>query len=157
MHGERGRQQAAVTLLTVFAVVDVLHTLLTIGHYEHRITVVTHGEPDLYPAAFAYELFAHVVGPWQGAGVLSLIVAAAAVLMAVSCARGTPPADRATLGWLSATALLKSLSAVYDVVAAPPDPAVDGVLATRPIAYPLWVASTTVLVIATRRLARAIR
>lgn len=51
----------AVAALTAFTVTDLLRTLLAVGRYEDRITVVTHGAPDLYPAAFAYHLAGHLL------------------------------------------------------------------------------------------------
>jgi hypothetical protein len=61
------------------------------------------------------------------------------------------------LGWLGASVVLKLVVVVYDAVAAPPDPFVDGALATRWVAYPLWTMST-IAVAATALLAtRAVR
>lgn len=42
--------------LTLWTVVDVLHTTFAIGYYEHRITGVSHGDVDVWPAWMAYEL-----------------------------------------------------------------------------------------------------
>ena len=46
------RPTARLTVLAMilWAVVDVLHTIIAVGHYEHRITVVTHGNADVLPA-----------------------------------------------------------------------------------------------------------
>jgi hypothetical protein len=52
----RPMARLTVFALTLWAVVDVLHTLLAVGYYEHRITVVTHGSADVPPAWMAYEL-----------------------------------------------------------------------------------------------------
>lgn len=162
---------SAVVALMIFAIVDVFHTFIAIGHYEYRITVVTHGQPDVPVAALAYELLAHVVdelgyvlGFRKGTGTTrevlwtsALVLAVAAVSVWLHRAGGTLRREKATLGWISAAAALKVVSAAYDLVAAPPRPSVGGVLATRPIAYPLWILSTTVLVVAALRVARTIR
>lgn len=45
-----------MTALIVWAVLDVFRTTVVMGHYEDRITVVTHGEVDVVPAWLAYML-----------------------------------------------------------------------------------------------------
>jgi hypothetical protein len=51
----------AVVSLALWAVIDVIRTTLAVGHYEDRITVVTHGAPDVWPAWVAYELLVDVM------------------------------------------------------------------------------------------------
>ena len=46
--------RSAVAVLSIFTLVDVIGTFMVIGHYEYRITVVTHGQPDVWVAAMAY-------------------------------------------------------------------------------------------------------
>jgi hypothetical protein len=50
-----------VLALILWAVIDVLRTTFAVGYYEHRITVVTHGDVDVLPAWMAYELFNHLM------------------------------------------------------------------------------------------------
>ena len=168
---DRRAQRAAVAALTTLAVVDVVHTVLSIGSYEDRITVVTHGSPDLGAPAFAYALFAYVVEPLGRvlqvqhlAGVLSELLWVLAVVLAAAAVsawwrgvRGTPWWDRAILGWVAAAVGLKVTSVVYDGVTAPGYQLVDGALSTRPVAYSLWLVSTVVLVVAARVLTSRIR
>jgi len=170
MHGGRAAR-SAVAALMIFAFVDVLDAVMAVGHYEYRITVVTHGQADVQAAAMAYALFDHVVdrlGEVLGRPVeagtalgvtwaLALLLALVAVSVWRYRAPRTPRIERTTLGWLGATVLLEASSALYDAVAAPPDPSIDGALATRPVAYPLWTASAIVLVTAVWRVARTIR
>ncbi|MEV4283300.1 hypothetical protein [Actinoplanes xinjiangensis] len=167
----RPAARSAVVALGVLMVVDVFRTCLAIGHYEFRITVVTHGEPDVWVAALAYALFDRVVDEFGRAlglpvaatsvatflWVLALLATVVTVVVWLRRARLMRHPDRVTLGWLGAAVLLKALSAIYDTVAAPPSPVVGGVLATRPVAYPLWIVSTVVLVVAAVRVVRAIR
>lgn len=51
----------AVVSLVSWAVVDVIRTTLAVGHYEDRITGVTHGSPDVWPAWVAYDLLVDVM------------------------------------------------------------------------------------------------
>jgi hypothetical protein len=46
----------AVIGLILWPVAAVLHATLAVGHYEHRIATVTHGDVDVLPAWMAYEL-----------------------------------------------------------------------------------------------------
>lgn len=168
-HGWAAR--SAYAALAVLALVDVLGLVLAVGHAEYRITVGTHGQPDVWPAAAAYVLFAHVVDrlgdalgfPVEAGTVrgvtwaVALLVALVAVSVWRSRVGRTPRWARATLGWLGATVLLKVASALYDIVAAAGTRSVDGALAGRPVAYSLWTVSTVVLVVAVRRVAGSIR
>jgi hypothetical protein len=129
----------------VLAVVAVVHMVLAIGFYEHRITVVTHGAPELAAFAYAYELFDYLMGPLGYAAAvtalraLAWLLAAAAVLLWVQQVRVRP--DRVTFGWVSAAAVLKVLAVVL-----------GDLPASRVVAYPLWVLSTVALVVALWRL-----
>ncbi|MEU4620600.1 hypothetical protein AB0G04_11565 [Actinoplanes sp. NPDC023801] len=163
--------RTSIAALGVLMVVEVIHLFLAIGYYEDRITVVTHGLPDVWPAAFAYALSDHVVdelGHVSGLAVeantvsgliwlTSMTVAVTAVAMWLRRVPVRPRWDKATLGWLTGAVVLKVVSAVYNTVAAPPGPSVGGVLATRPVAYSLWMVSTVVLVVAAWRLMRTIQ
>lgn len=51
----------AVAALVAAAVLDVLHTVIATGHYEYRITTVSHGEPDLGIAWWLYAFLDHVL------------------------------------------------------------------------------------------------
>jgi hypothetical protein len=160
----------AVAALALFALVDMISTLLMIGHYEHRITVVTHGSPDLGAAMFAYDLFDFVLdGLGLGRGprtadlarqwiwLVALVVAVAAVAVWRHRARKAAPVGRTTLRWVGAAAVLSVVSAVYRAATAPSGVAVAGFLDNRPVAYLLWAVSTAVVVTACARLAAAIR
>ena len=160
----------AVAALTVFAVVDMISTLLMIGRYEVRITGVTHGSPDLAAAAFAYDLFDFVLdelGLGRGPGgadlvrqriwLVALIAAVAAVVVWRRRARGAATVGRTTLGWIGAAAVLTVVSAVYRVAAAPAGAGVVAFLDNRPVAYSLWAVSTAAVVTASFRLAAAVR
>jgi hypothetical protein len=163
--------RSAVVALSVFAVVDVVRTFLAVGHYEDRITVVTHGEPDVWVPAAGYALFELAVREagwasgyhlqandvYQAVWLLAAVVAVAAAAVWLRRARALPRADRVTAGWAGAAVLLTAVSGLHHAVAAPPSPSVDGALATRPVAYSLWVVSTIVLVVATVRVVRMIR
>jgi hypothetical protein len=167
----RPAARSAVVALGILMVADVFRTCMAIGHYEFRITVVTHGEPDVWVAALAYELFDRVVDEFGWAlgfrvaatsvatflWTLALLVTVVTVVLWLRRSRLMRHLDRVTLGWLGAAVLLKVLSAIYDTVAAPPSPVVGGVLTTRPVAYPLWILSTVVLGVAAGRVVRAIR
>jgi hypothetical protein len=161
----------AVAALAVFAVVDVFDTIVAVGDYEYWITVVTHGEPDVQAAYLLRELLDHVVDKMEGPLIypdavgtarsvvwtLALLLTVAAVSVWLYRAWGTVRPKRALLGWLGVTVLLKLVIAVYDRVAAPPDPSVDGALATRSVAYPLWTAATIALVVTAVLAIRTIR
>jgi len=54
--GPRSAARLAVVALVLWVVIDVIRTTLAVGHYEHRITVGTHGGADVWPAWMAYEL-----------------------------------------------------------------------------------------------------
>jgi hypothetical protein len=163
--------RSAVAVVSTFTLVDVIRTFMAIGQYEHRITVVTHGQPDVWVAAMAYALFDAVVDELRYVlgfrveastvgeliWMLALILAVAAVAMWLHQVRVMPRMDMATIGWLGVAALLKVVSAVYNAVTAPPAPSIGGVLATRPVAYSLWIVSTVVVVVAALRVVRAIR
>lgn len=156
---------SVIVAVSAFAVVDVVRTLLAIGGYEYQIIVVTHGNPDVPAPMRLYELFDlmteelrrlpdHYVPPstvYQFIWTLALVVAVATTVTWLYQVRAIPRPDRATVGWIGAAVLLKVVVAVYDAVAAPPSPSIGGVLATRPIAYPLWTVSSVVLVVAVRR------
>jgi hypothetical protein len=49
--------RVAVAALVAWAVIDMLNTVIAVGHYENRITVVSHGEADVLPAWLVYALF----------------------------------------------------------------------------------------------------
>lgn len=160
----------AVAALAFFAVADMISTLLTIGRYEHRITVVTHGSPDLGAAMFAYDLFDFVLdglglgrGPHtadlvrQRIWLVALVAAVAAVAVWRHRTRGTAPVGGTTVGWVVAAAVLTVVSAVYRAATAPSGVAVAGFLDNRPVAYSLWAVTTAVVVTASFRLAAAIR
>ena len=51
----------AVVALVLWVVIDVIRTTLAVGHYEHRITVVTHGDADVWPAWMAYEVLDYLL------------------------------------------------------------------------------------------------
>jgi hypothetical protein len=51
----------AVVALVLWVVIDVIRTTLAVGHYEDRITVGTHGDPDVWPAWMAYELLVNLM------------------------------------------------------------------------------------------------
>jgi hypothetical protein len=51
----------AVVVLILWVVIDVIRTTLAVGHYEHRISVVTHGDVDVWPAWMAYELLDYLL------------------------------------------------------------------------------------------------
>lgn len=138
--------------------VDVVGTVLAVGHYEHRITVVTHGQPDLPAAAMMYDLFVEVLGfPDELGAVRWTLWPAVAVLTVAAVSmwrRRTDASLRPVAAWIAAAVLLKTQAMVYDAVAAPPGPAF---VASRPVAYPLWTAATVVLLVAAALTARTIR
>jgi hypothetical protein len=50
-----------VVVLVVWSVIDVIDASLAVGHYEHRITVATHGDADVWPAWLVYEVLDSVL------------------------------------------------------------------------------------------------
>jgi hypothetical protein len=51
----------SVAALLAWAVIDVLDTVIAVGHYEDRIIMVTHGEVDVLPAWLVYILLDSVM------------------------------------------------------------------------------------------------
>ncbi|WP_144122930.1 DUF4328 domain-containing protein [Catellatospora sichuanensis] len=84
----------AVAALLVWAVLDVLRTIVAVGHYEHRIEVVVHGNTDpVLPALMVYELLDHLLPRGMTTTVadrswiVGLLVAAAAFIIWLHRAR----------------------------------------------------------------------
>lgn len=105
----RGRPRAArlaVAGLVLWAVGDGFRTTVAVGHYEERITVVTHGGADVPPAWLAYLMLddlllrrtepTSVVGWWWA---LCLLVAVAAVIAWLYQARREAERLGGTPGW----------------------------------------------------------
>lgn len=59
-HSQRQRSlnaaRLAVVALILWVVIDLIRTTLAVGHYEHRITGMTHGHADVWFAWMAYGL-----------------------------------------------------------------------------------------------------
>jgi hypothetical protein len=169
--GTRWAARLAITALAVFAVIDIFDTVVAVGDYEHWITVVTHGEPDVWTAYMVRELLDYVVGELDGPLIypdavgrtrsvvwtLALLLTVAAVFVWLYRVRRTVRPKGPLLGWFGATISLKLVVAVYDAVAAPPDPSVEGALATRWVAYPLWTTATIAVVVSALLATRTIR
>ncbi|WP_433833600.1 hypothetical protein ACQP2E_19295 [Actinoplanes sp. CA-015351] len=140
--------------LVLFAVVDVVATVLAVGHYEDRITVVTHGRPDIGPAAYAYGFAEFVLGRdvLGAVGVVWVLALGAALVLSrrVLLSREERPV-------VLVSGVLVVVRAVHYALAAPPSPIVDGVLNTRPVAYPLWTVAAVAVVVTAARLAAQLR
>lgn len=99
--------------LALWAVVDVLRTTVAVGHYEERITVVTHGGVDVTPAWLVYYLLdswfrdSWFRGGWlpdtvtvvDPVWLLSLLTAAAAVTAWLYHAHGHAERLGGALAW----------------------------------------------------------
>ncbi|MBB2948311.1 hypothetical protein FB565_008094 [Actinoplanes lutulentus] len=187
--------------LMSFAVVDVAATVLAVGHYEDRITVVTHGRPDIGLAFYAYGLAEFVLGRdvLTIAGAVWVFVLVAALTLTwrvlrprrqapVAGRRALVPSGRALVAGgrvlvsggrafvaggrvlvssgrvlreerpvLVIAGVLVTVRAVHYALTAPPSPIIDGLLNTRPIAYPLWTVAAVAVVVAAARLAAQLR
>ncbi|GIJ30145.1 hypothetical protein Vqi01_53070 [Micromonospora qiuiae] len=147
--------------LSVWAAVDVLRMILAVGRYEDRIVVVTHGNPDVGPAWWAYEI-ADVLLP---AGVAVPVVAdrvwlLATVVAAVTFLGWWQRTRRANWGGLAALLVavaLHLLARLYDALTSPGAAAWGTGWDTRLVAYPLWVAGTVAVVVTASLCVRLIR
>lgn len=151
-HGAR----LTVIVLVGWAVIAVLWTSLAVGHYEHRITVVTHGEPDVWPAWLAYEaldsLLPHGALRWAIGGWLVLVgnLVIPYVMMQYLRRAGGPARRSAPVGWWATvliTLLLNGLIHLYDVATTRDGVFKKTALDTRAVAYPLWTAGVVAVVI----------
>ncbi|MFF4881183.1 DUF4328 domain-containing protein [Micromonospora sp. NPDC000668] len=94
-----------VAALILWAVLDVLRTVLAVGHYENRIEVVTHGNVDVLPAWLAYVIVSELM-PRDAVTVaadrlwmLGALVAAAAFVAWLHQARRTAGRLGGALTW----------------------------------------------------------
>jgi len=109
--GPTTTSRLAVLALVVFAVADVVRTVLAMGHYEHRIDSVTHGSPDaITPVLYAYLLVGHfspvgaepsTVGNrvWGVAALLACAAFLAWLYLAARAARRLDGTAACTSGW----------------------------------------------------------
>lgn len=159
----------AVVSVVSWAVVDVIRTTLAVGHYEDRITGVTHGSPDVWPAWAAYDLLVDVMprgtvtAVVDRSWILGSLAAAAAFVVWLHQARraGVSAAQPAPVGWwwtsVLVTVLLKGLGRLYDVVTSDGARFEGATLDTRTVAYPLWTVGTSMIVVTAFLTARVVR
>ncbi len=158
----RPAARLTVLALMLWAVVDVFRTIMAIGHYEHRITVFTHGNADVPPAWMVYELVHHLlpagtadtVTGWSW--IAASLVAAGAVL---GWLRRAPRAALTSSWWATVLVMLlfQGLGLVYLAVTSPGAAFAKTALDTRWVAYPLWTAATVLTVLAATRTVRMVR
>ncbi|MGC5288947.1 hypothetical protein [Micromonospora sp. DT231] len=173
--GLQGTARLAAVALTVWAVVDVVRTILMVGHYESRIEIATHGNVDVAPAFYAYMIlsepfpygFVPAAADWLW--ILTALVAAAAVVTWRYYARRTaewlgdavrwPPAGT-MWSWFVAvlgTTVLYLLSWLYRWATAGDGRFHETSLDTRTAAYPLWTAGTVLVVVTAVLSVRVVR
>jgi hypothetical protein len=155
----------AVAALILWAVSEVLRTIVAVGHYEHRIDVAVHGNTDpVLPALMAYEFLdqlmprgtATAVTDWSW--MLGSAVAAGAFIwlyrVRQSSGRlGGSPA------WVSVlvTVLLAGLVQLYGVVTSDGGLFAKTALDMRAVAYPLWTAEAAMVVVTAVLAVRGVR
>jgi hypothetical protein len=166
--GPRRAARVAVAALVAWAVIDVLNTVIAVGHYEDRITRVTHGEVDVLPAWLVYTLFDHfmpygmVTTVAARLWVLGLLVAGIAFITWLVQARrnagrlgGAPAwaAGWAVGGWFIPVAnLVIPYRVVRDVRrASGPDPVGQATAIAAPVGR--WWAGVIVMVLLNRLVA----
>lgn len=157
---------AAVAALSVWAVIDVFGTVIAVGHYEDRITMVTHGEVDVLPAWLVYTTFDHFMPYGMVTMVaarlwmLGLLVAGIAVSTWLVQARRNAGRLGGAPAWATATAapvgrwwasvivmvLLNGLVALYSELTSHGGLFAREAVDTRVVAYPLWTAATVAVV-----------
>ncbi|MEK8108961.1 hypothetical protein NKG94_37285 [Micromonospora sp. M12] len=161
--------------LTVWAVVDVVRTILMMGHYESRIESATHGNVDLGSAWFVYMLLSEpfplgfVPVAADRLWILASLVAVAAVIIWQYYARRTAQGPGDAVPWPPAWTMWKWFVAVLGTVVLYVTSllyrwaTVDGgahhetSLDTRPVAYPLWTAGTVLVVVTAVLSVRVVR
>ncbi|WP_203911446.1 hypothetical protein [Rhizocola hellebori] len=148
--------------MSLWAILDVFHTIMAVGHYEDRITVVTHGSADVVPAWLAYEVWQQLM-PRGDATIVadrfwiagSVVAAVAVVIWLVRTRRN------AAWAWAWASVLIavlvQGLFWVYQAVTSAGGAFDKTALDTRWVAYPLWTVASLVTVLAAIRTARAVR
>jgi hypothetical protein len=161
----RPTARLTVLALILWAIIDVLHTIIAVGNYEHRITVVTHGSADVGPAWLVYELLHHLMPgglantvagrTWIAA---SLLAAATVITWLYQARRNAERA--APVSWWAivlVTLLFHGLGRLYQIVTARGGAFAHTTLDTRWVAYPLWTAATVMTVLTAILTARMVR
>ncbi|MFC7243051.1 hypothetical protein ACFQO7_11250 [Catellatospora aurea] len=161
----------ATIALVVSAIAGVLRAILAMGHYEHRIDVVAHGNTDpVLPALMAYELLDHVLprGMASTAGeqlsLLASLVAAAAFIIWLHQARRAAGRLGGALEWAPGwwasvliTVLLNGLIRLYGVATSDGGVLEKTALDMRIVAYPLWTAGAVAIVVTAYLTVRVMR
>ncbi|WP_433314222.1 hypothetical protein ACQP0U_31560 [Micromonospora sp. CA-269861] len=176
--GERGlpgTARLAVGALILWAVVDVVRTILMMGHYEDRIETATHGNVDLVPAWLAYIIlsepfpYGFVTAAADRLWILAALVAAAAVVTwryyvrrtAEGLGDATPgPPARTAWAWfvtVLGAGVLCLVSWLHRLVTAEGGRFHETSLDTRPVAYPLWTVGTVLVVLTAVLSVRVVR
>ncbi|MFI6239205.1 hypothetical protein ACIBEF_04940 [Micromonospora sp. NPDC050795] len=173
--GLQGTARLAAVALTVWAVVDIVRTILMMGHYENRIEVITHGNVDVAPVWYAYMIVSQpfptgfVTVAADRLWMLASLVAVAVVVIWQHYVRRTaqwlgdavrwPPALTMWTWFVAVlgTVVLHLLSWRHRRATADGGAFHETWLDTRSVAYPLWSAATVLVVVTAALSVRVVR